>query len=124
MTQAQIDQGLVGATGKCGDTRVAQGTVRIAIGAGYDFGVAKVGLRYERSQLRDLTAGGFGAAGTAQRNVWILPVVVPLGTGQLIGTYARAGDVKLGVGGAAANAGAKLFALGYNYPLSKRTSWA
>jgi predicted porin len=92
------------------------------LGAGYDFGVAKVGLTYDRSELRDLTAGGFGAVGTAQRSVWILPVTVPLGTGQLMGTYARASNVKLGVGGTAANTGAKMLSLGYNYPLSKRTS--
>jgi predicted porin len=95
------------------------------LGAGYDFGVAKVGLTYDRSELRDLTAAagaGLAGAGTAQRTVWILPVTVPLGTGQLIGMFARAGDVKLGVGGTQANTGSKQFSLGYNYPLSKRTS--
>lgn len=99
------------------------------LGVGYDFGRAKAGLTYDRSELRDLTAAATTApelagVGSAQRSLWVLPVTVPLGTGQLIGTFARASDVKLGVRGTAANTGAKLFSLGYSYPLSKRTRWA
>jgi predicted porin len=108
------------ANNAAGETPASQRAM--TLGAGFDFGIAKVGLTYDRSQLRELTAGGFGAAGTAERNVIIVPVTVPLGTGQLIGTFAKAGDVKLGVGGTVQNTGAKLFSLGYNYPLSKRTS--
>jgi predicted porin len=117
--------GTVATTGENAATGTAASQRAWTIGAGYDFGIAKVGLTYDRSELRELTAAAgpsVAGVGTAQRTTWILPVTVPLGTGQLIGTYARAGDVKLGVGGTAAGTGAKLFSLGYNYPLSKRTS--
>jgi predicted porin len=117
--------GTVATTGANAATGTAASQRAWTLGAGYDFGVAKVGLTYDRSQLRDLTATAspeVAGAGTAQRTTWILPVTVPLGTGQLIGTYAKAGNVKAGVGGTQAATGAKLFSLGYNYPLSKRTS--
>jgi predicted porin len=120
-----VTGGTVATTGAEGAAGTAASQRAYTLGAGYDFGIAKVGLTYDRSEARDLTAGasaGLAGVGTAQRTVWILPVTVPLGTGQLIGTYAKAGNVKLGTGGTAAATGAKLFSLGYNYPLSKRTS--
>jgi hypothetical protein len=94
--------GTVATTGENAATGTAASQRAWTIGAGYDFGIAKVGLTYDRSELRDLTAAAgpsVAGVGTAQRTTWILPVTVPLGTGQLIGTYARAGNVKLGVGG-------------------------
>jgi predicted porin len=117
--------GTVATTGDNAATGTAASQRAYTLGAGWDFGIAKVGLTYDRSELRDLTAAAspsVAGVGTAQRSVWILPVTIPLGTGQLIGMYARAGDVKLGTGGTAASTGAKMFSLGYNYPLSKRTS--
>lgn len=108
-------------TGADGGTNASQRAW--TLGAGYDFGMAKVGLTYDRSQLRDLTAAsGIPGAGAAQRNVWVLPVTVPVGPGALVAMYARASNVKLDVGGTVAGTDAKIFSLGYNYNLSKRTS--
>jgi predicted porin len=93
------------------------------LGVGYNFGIAKVGLTYDRSELRGLTAAtAIPGAGTAERNVWILPVTVPIGPGSLVAMYSRASNVKLGVGGTVAGTDAKLFSIGYNYAMSKRTS--
>jgi predicted porin len=116
--------GVIGATtGAEGAGSTPAGQRAWLVGVGYNFGIAKVGLTYDRSQLRDLTAAsGVPGADTATRNVWILPVTVPVGPGALIASYARASNVKLGVGGTVANSGANLLSIGYNYPLSKRTS--
>lgn len=111
------DMTAAGAAGTAADQRAW------LLGVGYDFGIAKVGLTYDRSQLRGLTAAsGIPGAGTAERNVWIVPVTVPFGPGALIASYAKASNVKLGVGGTAAGTDAKLFSIGYNYNMSKRTS--
>ncbi|MBA2962827.1 MULTISPECIES: porin [Ramlibacter] len=117
--------GTVATTGDNAATGTAASQRAYTLGAGWDFGIAKVGLTYDRSELRDLTAAAspsVAGVGTAQRTTWILPVTVPLGTGSLIASYARASDTKLGTGATVASSGARHLSVGYNYPLSKRTS--
>jgi predicted porin len=112
---------IAGTTGADGGTPASQRAW--LLGVGYNFGIAKVGLTYDRSQLRDLTAASaIPGANTAERNVWIVPVTVPIGPGSLVASYAKASNVKLGVGGTVAGTNAKLFSIGYNYAMSKRTS--
>lgn len=83
----------------------------------WNFGVAKVGLTYDQSKL----LGGSGV-GDAKRGAWSIPVTAKLGPGTVLFTYTQARDVDSSVGGKLADTGAKMYSLGYDYPLSKRTS--
>ncbi|MFI5447349.1 porin [Polaromonas sp. UC242_47] len=85
----------------------------------YNFGVATVGLTYDNSELNTGTIGGADAK--AKRNVWSIPVTVPLGAGTFLATYTKASNIKNN-GTTLADSGASLFSLGYDYALSKRTS--
>lgn len=78
----------------------------------YDFGMFKVGLTWDDSKLKGAT--------DAKRGAWSLPVTAKLGPGTVLLTYTQARDVK--AGSTIRDSGAKMFALGYDYPLSKRTS--
>lgn len=80
------------------------------VAGSYDFGVVRASLA--------VSQGKFGAN---KQSVVQFGAVVPVGTGSLLASYtnsdANANAEKLsGVGDA------KLFAIGYNYPLSKRTA--
>ena len=80
----------------------------------YDFGKGTVGLSYDRSTV---TAGLVdGVTADTKRTSWSVPVTFMLGTGTLLGTYSRANDT------AVANTGASIWSVGYDYPLSKRTT--
>lgn len=86
----------------------------------YNAGVATVGLTYDQSAYR-AAAAGVSAFTDTKRNAWSIPVTVPMGAGTALLTYTRAGDTKA-AGVTAANTGASLISIGYDYALSKRTS--
>ncbi len=76
----------------------------------YNFGAGTVGLLWDRV---DLEATGLDQ----DRTAWFLPVtfnVTP--TGKIVAQYGKAGDIS-----GTSNTGAKMFALGYEHSLSKRT---
>lgn len=77
----------------------------------YDFGVAKVLAIYDRVKVK---ADNFSET----QNVWGLGVTVPVGAGKITGQYYKAGDIS---GSAMDNYGAKLWSIGYEHSLSKRT---
>ncbi|NEX64235.1 porin [Noviherbaspirillum galbum] len=77
------------------------------LGGTYDFGVAKAHLAYE-TEKNDV--------GLNYRD-WLLGVSAPLGQGTVMASYINKNDRS-----AAGNAGAKQYALGYTYALSKRTN--
>ena len=81
----------------------------------YHFGIVKVGLTYDDSKLK------FEGTGDQKRAAWSIPVSAKLGPGTLLFTYSQAADLKVG-GSKSSDTGARLIALGYDYPLSKRTS--
>jgi predicted porin len=82
---------------------------------GYDFGMGTVGLGLDRSTV---TTGAVGGATTdTKRNSWSVPVTFKLGAGTLLATYSRANDTNL-----AADSGANMWSVGYEHPLSKRTT--
>lgn len=83
--------------------------------ANYNFGMGTVGVAFDRSTSINGTIGA--ATVDSKRTSWSVPVTFQLGTGTLLATYSRANDVN-GV----ADTGANLWSLGYEYPLSKRTS--
>ncbi|MBS0336339.1 MAG: porin [Proteobacteria bacterium] len=74
----------------------------------------KVGLAWDKSTVRS-TAGG---AELGNRTAWSIPVGYTFGNNQIHAHYTRARDDR----STAAQDGAKMFALSYQYTLSKRTS--
>ncbi|MBX3590955.1 MAG: porin [Burkholderiaceae bacterium] len=88
----------------------------------YNFGVFSVGLTVDESKIKGITVPIVGAtSGDFKRTAWSLPVTAKVGPGTLLFTYTQARDVK-GPGGTLSDSGAKMFSIGYDYPLSKRTS--
>lgn len=83
------------------------------LGAGYNFGNAKVGLIYESMKLK--SDGGWDA----KRTAWYLNGMYTMGSIDLKAAYGRAGDVKGSVGWD--NSSASTYTLGADYNLSKRT---
>jgi len=84
------------------------------LGGSYNFGMFKVGLTYDEAKLKfngtDIKRGAFS-----------IPVTAKVGPGTVLFTYSQAQDAKYG-GTKNSDSGAKMYTLGYDYPLSKRTS--
>jgi len=101
-----------------------------AFNAKYSFGGFKVGIGYNRSRLE--TAVGVGAVGAgtkaAQRNTWSLAGQYKWGPNAIYGHYDKAGDIRCDIavctGTSGSSNSAKMYALAYEYSLSKRTSLA
>ncbi|MBB5273418.1 porin [Quisquiliibacterium transsilvanicum] len=92
-----------------------EGTQAWRVFGGYNFGMFKVGLVYDEAEVSSV--GG----GDVKRGAWSLPVTAKLGAGTLLFTYSQAMDAKYN-GSKDSNSGAKMYVVGYDYPLSKRTS--
>lgn len=88
----------------------------LRIAGSYQFGVFSVGLTYDQSSR------GPKGAGNLERDAWSIPLTAKLGPGTLLVTYSQAGDVDVKGAGKANDSGAKMWSVGYDYPLSKRTS--
>ncbi|MBI1890051.1 MAG: porin [Burkholderiales bacterium] len=78
----------------------------------------KVGLQYDRATLANVgrTAAGVGGA-DARRSAWELPISYSFGPNTILFSYTRAGSRSDLV-----DSGAKMWVLGYDYALSKRTN--
>jgi predicted porin len=89
-------------------------------GGGYDFGVVNVGATYEDYTYKL-------AAGDMKAKEWAVGIAVPLGPGKIGASYAKAKKLT-GAGVDASEAagtndtGAKLWNIGYEWALSKRTA--
>ena len=97
-------------------------------GFGYNFGVFKLGVGYERSKSKltatNLTNPAASFTDEAKRNAWYTSGAFTLGNTVLKAAYSRAGDFKgSGFGaGTGKNTGAQQITLGADYNFSKRTS--
>jgi len=89
---------------------------------GYAWGGFRVGLGWNRSKLENSVGGGTNA----ERDSWSLPMLYTWGPHTVVGHYTVADDIDSSVVKATGygNTGAKMFAIAYNYDLSKRTSVA
>ena len=102
-------------------TTVGQTDGGFTVGGGYDFGMANVGAAYETFKYKG------GAAGDVEAKQWGVGVGVPMGPGKIGASYAKAKKLS-GAGTDAAEAagtndtGAKMWNLGYEWALSKRTA--
>jgi len=86
------------------------------IGGYYTMSGWRVGMTWDRSKLER----AIGNAAVAKRTAWSLPVSYSTGPHTIYAEYTRAGDNNV----TAAEDGAKLLSLAYNYSLSKRTAVA
>ena len=94
-------------------TTVGQTDSHWNLGGGYDFGPVNVGATYESQKYETAT-------GTSTGKNWAVGLAVPLGSGKIGASYAKAKDI---TGGALAGAnGAKMWNIGYEWALSKRTA--
>lgn len=84
----------------------------------WDFGMFNVGFTWDSSEINDKSTGG---SGENKRDAWSIPVTVKLGPGTIIFAYTQADDRKVN-GNTLSNSGAKMWSIGYDYPLSRRTS--
>lgn len=82
-------------------------TKELLLGGTYNFGVATAHLAFE-SEKND--------AGMNYRD-WLVGVSAPVGPGTVMASYIRKNDRS------SADAGARQYAVGYTYPLSKRTNF-
>ena len=90
---------------------VGVGQKHIMLVGSYDFGVAKLAGMYAQNQLTN----GNGLNGD-KLDVWMLGATVPVGPGALLASYTVEQDKTT------AGKGAKQYAIGYTYSLSKRTN--
>jgi predicted porin len=107
------------------------------LGGAYTFPMGlKIGLVWDKNKVdvadgtASLGALGIAATGTniaaharRERTAWALPIQYVTGAHKVNFTYASAGDVKTDIG-TVGSSGAKMYVLGYEYSLSKRTSVA
>lgn len=82
----------------------------------YKFGPAKVGLQLDRAERQAVAAGADVGADVA-RNAWSIPVSFGFGNSTILASFTKANDLS-GVD----DSGAKMYTLGYDYALSKRTN--
>jgi predicted porin len=89
-----------------GNTTAAAGDITAnRLGAAYNFGIVKVGVIYDDTEI-----------GTASRTAWGLPITFTMGPNRVYFEYSKAGAIE-----GMANSAAKNYALAYTYDLSKRT---
>jgi len=90
------------------------------LGGAYTFPMGiKVGLGWDRSTIRNNTAG----SGDFTRTAWMLPVSYTMGNHMFNFTYAKAGQTTNAVAaGGSTDSNAKEYMLAYGYNFSKRTS--
>jgi len=84
----------------------------VFVGGTYDFGIAKLHAGYSRNKGESATG-----ATNVDRDDAMIGVSAPVGNGTLLASYGRR-DNDL-----AANSDSNLWAVGYTYPLSKRTNF-
>jgi predicted porin len=87
------------------------------IGGGYNFGVVDVGVAYYNYDYKITTAG---VTGDNKAKDFAVGVAIPLGSGKIGLSYAQAADMTT-PGGKLDN-GAKMYNVGYEWALSKRTA--
>lgn len=81
----------------------------LRLGGSYNFGVVKVNALFDRVKVS-------GTGYSESQKVWGLGAQVPVGAGKIVGQYYRAKDIS-----GTSDTGAKLYSIGYEHSLSKRT---
>ena len=100
------------------DEPKANGQKSTRLWGSYTFGAFTAGLTWDQSAT---STGLTTAKAETKRNAFAIPLKASVGPGTLMFTYIQASDTKTN-GATTANTGAKMMSVGYDYPLSKRTS--
>ena len=87
----------------------------VRVAGTYDFGFMTAGLTVDQSKA-EVT----GTGAEIKRTAYSIPLTAKLGPGTASFTFTSAADVKGNAG--VSDSGAKMYTVGYDYPLSKRTS--
>jgi predicted porin len=95
-------------------TAVGQTDGGFTVGGGYDFGVVNVGATYETYKYK-------GATANTEATQYAVGIAIPMGSGKIGASYAVADELETG-GTAVADSGAKMYNIGYEWALSKRTA--
>lgn len=112
--------GIITALTETGANQSVLKTTRV--GFGYNFGVAKVGVGYERTKLDGITSFTLGGgtpttAGDTSRNAWYVSGVYNItGNNAIKAAYSNAGSFS-----GTSNTGVKQYSLGVSHNFSKRT---
>lgn len=88
------------------------------VGGGYDFGVVNVGVAYEAYKYKVGTA----ALGDVQTKEYAIGIAIPLGSGKIGASYAIARDAEASGTTGTIDNGSKMYNVGYEWALSKRTA--
>lgn len=80
------------------------------VGGAYDFGIVKISGIYDYVKLKS------DVVSSLSQKVWGVGASVPIGAGRLLGQYYHANNLK-----DTSDTGARLWEVGYEYSLSKRT---
>ncbi|MGZ3240150.1 MAG: porin, partial [Burkholderiaceae bacterium] len=83
----------------------------------FSFGL-KVGVQYDRASLQKVGHTSVLAGADQNRTAWEVPVSYAFGNSTILASYTKAGNIS----NTAGDTGAKLWVLGYDYALSKRTN--
>jgi predicted porin len=82
----------------------------------YKFGPAKVGLQLDRAK-RQAVVADVDVGGDISRTAWSIPFSYAIGANTIFASYTKAGDLT-----GTTTTGAKMYTLGWDYALSKRTN--
>ena len=91
--------------------------VRLSGSYKFPFGL-KIGAQFDRASLDNVGQSATTAGVHNARTAWELPVSYAFGNSTVLANYTRAGNIS----NTAGSTGAKLWVLGYDYALSKRTN--
>jgi predicted porin len=91
------------------------------LAGGWNFGLGTIGVTYDVSAYDKTNAPAPEINGENKRRAWSVPLTFGVGAGTILATYTKAYNVKTPLG-TIANSGASLWAVGYDYAFSKRTS--
>jgi len=103
--------GTAGATAAALATQIDDKQLRFT--GSYKFAGFKVGAIVDRARRESALVNGV----TASRTAWSIPVSYAFGNSTILASYTKAGDL-----GGVNDTGAKMYTLGYDYALSKRTN--
>lgn len=78
----------------------------------------KAGLQFDRAVLKAVGHSSVASGSDQARNAWEIPVSYAIGNHTILANYTKAGNIS----NTAGSTGAKLWVLGYDYSLSKRTN--
>jgi len=84
-------------------------------GGGYDFGFVNIGAALETFKYKT-------AAAVQETTEWAIAAAIPLGSGKIGASYSVAKDMENKTAGTSTDNGAKMYNIGYEWALSKRTA--